>query len=48
MGISVCNETNSNETKLDKKRQQQLRKDLTHFKKNLKKILFLNKTLKNL
>ena len=37
MGISVCSETKGNEIKLDKKRQQQLRKDLTHFKKKIKK-----------
>tara|TARA_B100000941_G_scaffold166144_1_gene118255 strand:- start:482 stop:610 length:129 start_codon:yes stop_codon:yes gene_type:complete len=37
MGISVCNETSGNEIKLDKKRQKQLRKDLSHFKKKIKK-----------
>tara|TARA_B100000242_G_scaffold166853_1_gene119192 strand:+ start:479 stop:619 length:141 start_codon:yes stop_codon:yes gene_type:complete len=37
MGIPVCNETKGNEIELDKKRQQQLKKDLTHFKKKFKK-----------
>ena len=37
MGIPVCNETKGNEIELDKKRHQQLKKDLNHFKKKFKK-----------
>ena len=36
MGISVCNDQKRNNTKLDKDRQKQLKKDLTHFKKKSK------------
>ena len=41
MGISVCNDAQGNEIKLDKKRQQQLRKDLTYFKKKFKENNFI-------
>jgi len=36
MGISVCNEPKRNNVKLDKERQKQLKKDLTHFEKKSK------------
>ena len=36
MGISVCNEPKINNSKLDKERRKQLKKDLAHFKKKSK------------
>ena len=37
MGISVCNEPKRNNVKLDKESQKQLKKDLSHLKKNLRR-----------
>jgi len=41
MGISVCNSSQNIDKKnpLNKKREEQLKKDLQHFKKNKKKLL---------
>ena len=41
MGISVCNSSQNVDKKslLDKKREEQLKKDLQHFKKNKKKLI---------
>jgi len=41
MGISVCNSSQDTDKKnlLDKKSEEQLKKDLRHFKKNKKKLI---------